>query len=234
MTSSAAEFDQYADSYDQLLNTALSATGESKEYFADGRVRRVAELLHRLNYPPCHRAMDFGCGTGSSTPFLKKYFPAAHLVGVDNSDQSVRIATAEHGSNAIFHNVTSPEMCSASDFDLAITNGVFHHIPSADRQRWLEWIRQRLRPGALFAFFENNPWNPGTRYVMNRCEFDRGAITLSIREARRRLLDAGFQHVTEEHLFFFPNSLRSLRSIERFLRYVPVGGQYLCLVRSAD
>jgi len=38
----------------------------------------------------------------------------------------------------------------------------------------------------------NNPWNPGTRYVMSRCEFDEDAITLSPPQCRKLLRSSGF------------------------------------------
>ena len=45
------------------------------------------------------------------------------------------------------------------------------------------FVRQGLRPGGVFALWENNPWNPGTRLVMRRIPFDRNAVLLSARAA---------------------------------------------------
>ena len=61
--------------------------------------------------------------------------------------------------------------------DLAYSNGTFHHIPPAKRMDALGFIFQRLKPGGIFALWENNPWNPGTRWVIeSRIPFDRDAI----------------------------------------------------------
>jgi len=44
--------------------------------------------------------------------------------------------------------------------DLAYCNGVFHHIAPDARPEALAMIRDALKPGGLFAFWENNAWNP--------------------------------------------------------------------------
>src|SRR4029434_4043103 len=73
---------------------------------------------------------------------------------------------------------------------LVYCNGVFHHIPPQAREAAVAYVARALRPGGLWAFWENNPWNPGTRYAMHRIPFDRDAIPLTPPEARR-LLQAG-------------------------------------------
>ena len=65
------------------------------------------------------------------------------------------------------------------EIDLAFCNGVFHHIPPEQRARAIAYVYRCLRPGGLFALWENNPWNPGTRLVMSRIPFDRDALPLS-------------------------------------------------------
>ena len=84
--------------------------------------------------------------------------------------------------------------------DLAYSNGVFHHIPVGERAGAVTFVRRALRPGGLFALWENNPWNPGTRYVMSRIPFDRDAITLSMLEASRLLRAGGFEVLRTDFL----------------------------------
>ncbi len=62
-------FDEYAKNYDAALDQGLSATGESKDYFARHRVVWLSRCLQRLSVRP-ERIMDYGCGTGSATNFL--------------------------------------------------------------------------------------------------------------------------------------------------------------------
>ena len=55
--------------------------------------------------------------------------------------------------------------------ELAFCNGVFHHIPVDERAAVIDYIYHSLKPGGWFAMWENNPWNPGTRYVMRSMSF---------------------------------------------------------------
>jgi hypothetical protein len=69
-------------------------------------------------------------------------------------------------------------------------------------------------PRGIFAFWENNPWNPGTRYVMSRIPFDRDAITVSAIEARGLLRAGGFEVIRTDFLFIFPKFLSWLLFME--------------------
>ncbi len=113
--------------------------------------------------------------------------------------------------------------------DLAFCNGVFHHVDPAMRPSAAKYVSDCLRPGGIFALWENNPWNPGTRYVMSRIPFDKDAITLTASQGRRLLEEAGFRVLSIEYSFIFPHALRWLRSLEAPLSKLPIGGQYQLL-----
>ena len=95
----------------------------------------------------------------------------------------------------------------------------------------IDYVLRSLRPGGLFAFWENNPWNPGTRYVMSRIPFDRDAITLSSPEARHLLRLGGFEILRTDFLFIFPRILDWCRWVEPLCSRLPLGAQYQVLCR---
>jgi SAM-dependent methyltransferase len=128
--------------------------------------------------------------------------------------------------------LTTDEWIPDGSRDLVYVNGVFHHIPPVERKESLLAIRRALKQDGFFAFWENNPWNPGTRYVMSQCAFDKDAITISPREAREMLSQAGFKILSFDSIFYFPHQLRLLRPAERWLRGIPLGGQYQLLCRT--
>lgn len=226
-----AAFDAYATNYDAALDAGLSATGEDKDYFARGRVARIRETVHSLGLKPSH-IMDYGCGTGSTAPLLLDAWSDSTLIGVDSSSESIRVAHSTYASaRARFDSVTA--YSPAEKVDLAYCNGVFHHIPLAERPSAISYVRDSLSPGGVFACCENNPWNPGTRYVMRRIPFDRDAITISPPEARRMLREGGFEIVATEFLFFFPRMFAWLRSFEQRLARFPLGGQYIVFGRKS-
>lgn len=223
--SSNSPFDSYARDYDCELNRGLALTGENKEYFARGRVAKIRAVLDYLGVSP-RFLMDFGCGTGSTVPLLMDAWKGSSVIAVDPSAASLRVARAAHGNPRVRFELTS-EYKPIADRDLVYCNGVFHHIPPAQRHAALDYISATLRPGGIFALCENNPWNPGTRYVMRRIPFDRDAIPLSPPEARRLLRAACFDIVRTDALFVFPHQLSWLRPMEPALTWLPIGGQYI-------
>ncbi len=224
-----AEFDAYADNYDEALAMGLSITGEPKEYYALARVWWLAKRLQALKWP-VRAVMDFGCGTGSGVPFLFDGLNAKAVHGVDVSAASLETARAVHKRDGTTFALIDGEPIGPT-YDLAFCNGVFHHIPVAERHDAAQYVYDALVPGGMFALWENNPWNPGTRYIMSRVPFDKDAITLTPFETRRLLRETGFEILRTDYLFLFPNFLRALRPLERLLAPLPLGGQYLVLAR---
>ena len=225
----AAEFDQYADSYEVDLQRGLRLSGEGSAFFAEGRVARLGSQLARLRVTP-GAILDFGCGTGSAIPALLELRGAERALGVDVSTELVEHARASVRDERASFRVVDDEGLGGV-MDLAFCNGVFHHIEPALRPAAVDYVRRALKPGGLFAFCENNPYNPGTRLVMRRIPFDRDAQTLTPRATRALLRSGGLEVVTTEYMFFFPRALRSLRAAERWLTRFPLGAQYMILAR---
>ncbi len=222
-------FDQYAAAYEQALSNALAPSGESREYFAEGRVAWLKHCLDEMKRP-ANSLLDFGCGDGATTPLLLKALSAKSAVGVDVSTKSLEIARKRHASDRIrFESIS--EFQSSGQMDLAYCNGVFHHILPAQRAAALAMVHRALRGGSIFSFWENNPWSLATRYLMSRCAFDRDAIMLSPPEARALLRDGGFEILRTDFRFIFPRALRAFRKIEDLVYRAPLGTQYqiLCL-----
>ncbi len=223
------EFDAVAKNYEEQLNLGIQWSGESADYFVARRIQVVATFLAARGFVP-KTVLDFGCGVGNAIPELFNTFHPKRLVGLDPSRLSLDFAqrTSSNLSVDWTHDGSS---ISSSSIDLVYTSGVFHHIPPEDRNEELSKIHRWLRPGAILAFFENNPWNLGTRWVMSRIPFDRDAQCLSPIAARGLLRNCGFDIVETRYLFFFPRFLRMLRGLENHLGSFPLGAQYLVIAR---
>lgn len=227
--SGEAQFDDYSESYDAALAEGLSVTGEDKEYFARQRVAWLARCLAKLGAQP-RAVIDFGCGIGSATPYLRELLGAESVLGVDVSARCLEVARQTWGSEG--SRFALLDECEPNEqFDLAFCNGVFHHIAPGERAGALSFVYRSLRSGGWFALWENNPWNPGTRYIMSRCPFDQDAIMLTPPASRRMLEAAGFEIVSTTFLFIFPKVLAWLRGIEPAVSGLPFGGQYQVLCR---
>jgi SAM-dependent methyltransferase len=224
-----SEFDQFAADYDGALAQGISVSGEDKKFFARGRIMRLEQILRQKNLV-LKSALDFGCGTGQAAPLLKEIVSLEKILGVDVSEGLLGVAQREHGGAGIEFRALKNHQ-PAADFDLAFCNGVFHHIPPAERCAAVNHVFRTLKPGGFFALWENNPWNPGTCYVMSRIPFDRDAITLSPPTARQLLRAGGFEILRTDFQFFFPRCLKWLRGLEPLLAKIPLGAQYQVLAR---
>jgi SAM-dependent methyltransferase len=222
-----SQFDDYADDYESALAQGLSLSGENRDHFAHGRLRFLSECLGKTGSQP-EKVMDFGCGTGDSVPLILELIKPRTIVGVDPSSRSIERAARSHGGPGITF-ATTDGYSPTGDFDLAYTNGVFHHIPVPERPAALAFLRGVLRPGGLLSLWENNPWSLAARYVMSKIPFDRDAVMLSAAGARRLAREHGFRVLRTDYLFIFPAALRALRPLEDRLRRAPVGAQYQVL-----
>jgi SAM-dependent methyltransferase len=227
--SGTPQFDSYAETYDDDLNRALWLTGENKDYFAQQRVKWLARCLERLEETP-GSILDYGCGVGDTAALLRSAFDSHSVLGLDVSERSLQIAKTRNQTKGCDFKGFA-EHSPDGDMDLAYCNGVFHHIPLAVREAAVQYVYRCLRPGGLFAFWENNKWNPGTRYIMSRVPFDRDAVTLTAPDSRRLLSEGGFKVLSTYYCFFFPRILRLVRFIEPWIAGVPLGAQYLILAR---
>lgn len=223
------QFNEYADNYEETLAQGLAMSGEDSSYFAKGRILWLRDCLQQLAEQP-RTILDYGCGTGSTAPLFRELLGAESSVGLDSSPKLIERAHQAYGSEWSRF-LPIKDYHPVAKVDLAYCNGVFHHIPVSERGQAVAYIAQALRPGGLFALWENNPWNPGTRYVMSRIPFDRDAITLTPPETRRLLSAGGFEILRTDFLFIFPKAISWARWMEPFLLRLPIGAQYQVLAR---
>lgn len=225
-----AEFDQFADEYETILERSCAVSGETPDFYAKARVRRCQERLAQAL--PFETVLDFGCGIGGSFRHFFELLGCRMVIGLDPSAKSLRIAASRHPEYKL-HLSTPEDFAPNADLPFVFTNGVFHHIPPADRLDALAYIRDCLSADGIFAFWENNPWNPVVVCTMARNEFDRHARTISPLDAVRMLKAASFRIEDVDFCSFFPRFARRLRIWEPYLTWLPLGAQYLVLARKA-
>jgi SAM-dependent methyltransferase len=223
------EFDKFARDYEALVKPWLKIAGPSREYFARSRLNWLSYLLAAQKIAP-RRVMDFGCGTGISLPLLKDILHAEQVIGLDTSEESLAVARGSAGSRSV-ELATPAKYFPEQDLDLVFCNGVFHHIPVAERPKAVDFVYRCLRPGGLFAMWENNPWNPIVSFAMKHAEIDENAIPLPPPASRRLVALKRFQMIRTDFLFFFPERFGWLHPLEKWLIKVPFGAQYQVLAR---
>jgi SAM-dependent methyltransferase len=220
-------FDSHADAYETDCMRGLAVSGESKEFFARGRLTHLARVLAERGRPRPSRIVDFGCGVGDVSALLAETFPGASVLGVDPSARCVDRARQERSSSGVSFATLGEVPCEPAD--LVHLNGVLHHVAVSERPAFMQALRAWVGRGGVLALFENNPFNPGTRLVMSRISFDRDAVPISAPRTRALLRNAGFRVLETRYLFYFPRPLKALRPAERLLTRIPLGAQYAVL-----
>lgn len=218
------DFDDFADDYREILDNQIRFFEIGSDYFARYKVSVVRRLLQ---HQP-KRILEFGCGIGGNIKHLLQAFPFASVVGCDLSEKCLTVAARDNPS-AKFFMISKEAFPDGEKFDLIFVANVFHHIIPEERSNTIKLLKQLMTTNGELYVFEHNPYNPVTRHLVNTCPFDADAHLLKPKQLARLLRDEGFSTIEKKFILFFPSFLRLLRPLERFLTYLPLGGQYVIL-----
>ena len=224
-TCGTASFDEYADDYGDAVQRSIAFAGVEHDLFTRRKVRHLLAIVDRLLGPPRGvRALDFGCGVGSTDTYLVGRLGELH--GTDVSAEALRRAadanpsvryTVSEGASLPYEN---------DRFDLAFAICVLHHVPQGERKRVASELCRVVRPGGLVVVFEHNPLNPLTRLAVGRCEFDGDAVLLTSRSTRTLLRGAGLEPIEHRHVILFPSEVPTLVAVEGAFARLPLAAQY--------
>ena len=114
-----------------------------------------------------------------------------------------------------------------ASFDLTFAIGVLHHVPVRLRASFLDEARRATAPGGLVVVLEHNPLNPLTRLAVQRCDFDEDVILPSRGLTTRLFRRSRLSVVEEPYVLFVPWRFPGSDAIERGLRWLPLGAQYV-------
>lgn len=220
-----ADFDYFANNYDSYLNKSLRISGESWFYFAKKRLEFSLKKLS-IRHDSSLSFLDFGCGIGNLYSVTNDFFPNFHYTGIDSSKESILIANTKYKNNCFY---TNYNFNYNNEFDLIFTNGVFHHIDHHKHSIYFKQIYNCLNSNATFIFWENNPLNFGTRFIMSQNPFDKDAHLLYHWDVTRSLQKIGFTKIKRYSYFYFPSFLKILRFSESFMSRFPFGAQYVVM-----
>jgi len=226
MGNNKAEFDRFAESYEEQLNCALlPGTGDGSKFARIKASHLSRQLEQAFGSESGLRLLDAGCGIGVMDELLKPAFPK--ISGFDISSESIRQASLRNPelSYRISDGASFPY--PDEEFDAVFAVCVLHHIHPDQRAGFCREAARVVRPGGFIFLYEHNPLNPLTRWVVNRCVFDRGVALLFPGECRRHLQQAGFEVVGGGGLIFFPLESPAWQRWEaRWLFRIPLGAQY--------
>ena len=219
-------FDAAAGEYRQAVTASISFTGQDVDYFAERKAEHLVRFVgDGFAAPTESSVLDVGCGVGTTDAHLTARF--ASVDGVDVSAESIEQAVAANPSvrYQVYDGNTLP--FADASFDVAFAACVLHHVEPGRRLAFTREMHRVVRPGGVVMVFEHNPVNPLTRYAVGRCELDTGCVLLRPSEVLGLFASAGLQTVERSYISFLPTRRASLLRLERAMRWLPLGGQYL-------
>lgn len=118
--------------------------------FSSERTQPAIDLAARVPLRHPARVVDIGCGPGNSTAVLRRRFPEAAILGVDNSENMVEAAKKEHPDLAFaLCDVTGELPFPPASFDLCFSNACLQWVPG--HPGLLRRLMGLLRPGGVLA-----------------------------------------------------------------------------------
>ncbi len=224
-------FDQFRDEYEKEVDEAISFSGLKHDFFTRAKAEVLCKLFTAFFHDPgMLRVLDIGCGTAAIHPMIAP--SVGEMIGVDVARQLVERASLANPANRYVAYDGEHLPFADNTFDVVFTICVMHHVlPSM----WLVFAREMHRvisPGGLGIVMEHNPYNIGTRMVVNRCKFDEDAVLLTSRQTEKLLTDAGFGTLERGFFLLTPFRGRVFQFVERTLSRFPLGAQYYVAARN--
>ncbi len=227
----AKVFDSIAREYRDIHTENLKISGADSDYFAEYKIQ---EISNKFNFNINLKVADLGCGDGLSAVFFGKYFNRLEYYGYDISLKSIDIARSRNLNNFTFSHYDGKNVPSVDNtFDMVFISCVLHHIDFKEHHIFLRESLRILKPGGTLVIFEHNPMNPLTRKIVKDCVFDKDAVLISAIKLRDILDKAGFNKIKCFYTIFMPrtNFFRKLMFLEKYLKWLPLGGQYYLLAK---
>ena len=197
-------------------------------FLARNRVRWLRRCLDALGERPTHMVL-LGRDHGSTNSELFANLHIKSLVTIDLARERshASVLRSADGRATLVH---ASDYRASESADLAVTHGVFDHMPELERAAAAMLVCRSLSSGGVVAVWQRNPWSPGAIWS-SRPAVPGGSPVLTARETRRLLRGVGFDIIHTTTPFFFPQSLSWCEPLETVLAPIPLGGEYMVLAR---
>lgn len=219
-------FDDFSNSYNAELGNNLNKIPLQGDisFFAKHKIEILSE---KFSANESYNILDFGCGIGRNIPYLSDFFPKSNIYGTDISLQCLNYAKLMYPNANFFELDTVP----VAKFDIILVADVLHHVNDSDINDLIIKLCSIRSNNSAIVVFEQNPYNPITRYLVNTCPFDKNVRLLSLTATQELFLNHGLIMKDSGYCFFFPSSFKRLYSIESKISKIPVGGKYFAIFR---
>ena len=223
----SAEFDQFSQNYDELVNQALKPTYLEASYLSAYKLRKISQVLPDFQKKEIN-FLDFGCGQGNFCKNYYQFFPKGNYFGVDISEKMIGQANEKLGNLGTFYEFNSLKW-KQNNYDIIFSSCVFHHISPLDHLNTLSELQKLLAKNGKIVLWEHNPFNPITRKLVKDCALDENAILIKPNQMKKTFANAGLKTLVVQYATYFPKYLHFLNPLETFLCFLPFGAQYFII-----
>lgn len=168
-----------------MLRSSIMLDWNSEQYlkFKAQRTKPAHDLAVSVIHINPKKVVDIGCGPGNSTEVLRKIFPDADIIGIDNSPNMIEKAKDKYPDMKF-------RLCDAerldSGYDLVYSNACLQWIP--DHRSLLPDLFGKLNNGGVLAVqIPINGNEPLYRIIAETVAEERWSFPVSLNETNRTL-----------------------------------------------
>lgn len=117
--------------------------------FEKERTLPAKDLISRIASVNPKRILDVGCGSGNSTHELKKRWPNAEIIGIDNSKAMIEKARSLYDDTKFILQDATEDLSSLGKFDIVFSNAAIQRIP--DHETLIKSLSNLLEDKGILA-----------------------------------------------------------------------------------
>jgi ubiquinone/menaquinone biosynthesis C-methylase UbiE len=137
----------------------MAMTGIEKQFVnrsgkGQKNIEKIKQRLEDLDEKEIHQVLELGCGTGAVSAYLA-YHCGMNVYGTDFDPEQVVTARRVNPENNHLHfsvEDASNLTCKDNQFDLVISQNVFHHVP--DWRKAVGEIHRVLKSGGYLFWLD--------------------------------------------------------------------------------
>jgi len=137
-----------------MAMTGLEKRFVNRERKVKRNIEKVNQCLEKMGIQKIHQVLELGCGTGAVSAYLANNYQMK-VYGTDFDPEQIEIAKKKYKENdhlRFMVDDASNLNFEVVNFDLVLSQNVFHHIPAWETA--VQEVVRVLRPGGYLIWLD--------------------------------------------------------------------------------